>query len=288
MKPAYQQLSIDRGKESFLCFWVKSPKFGFHWHYHPEFEITYVVNGNGTRLIGDSSNEFDNQDLIFLGSNLPHTWITHDDFATHGKDMEVVVLQFGVEIIENRAKEIAEFKHIDRLLKASGRGLNFPLATREAAGQILIEMSNTTGIRRYNLLLELLDLLGRSTFEKLSSEYYAPNYSQTNENRIGKVFEHIHAHYHRSLSIAELAEIAAMNEAAFCRFFKKTTGKSAINYINELRIGKACNLLNDPNLAIADVSFQSGFNNITHFNRTFKKIKEVSPSSFKRQYSRPA
>lgn len=284
MQPAFQQLSIDRSEESFLCFWVKSPKFGFHWHYHPEFEITFVVNGNGTRLVGDSSHDFENNDLVFLGSNLPHTWITHDDFGIHGKDMEVVVLQFGGEIIENRARETVELSHIDRLLKASNRGLDFPLQTRIAAGKLLINMTDTTGLKRYNLLLELLDLLGRSSFETLSSEFYAPNYSQTYEHRIGKVFEHIHTHYDRSLSIDELADVASMNAASFCRFFKKTTGKSAINYINELRIGKACNLLNDPNLAIGDVAFKTGFNNVTHFNRCFLKCKQTTPSNFRRNY----
>lgn len=285
MKPAFQQLTIDKDKESFLCFWVRSPKFGFHWHYHPEFEITYVVHGNGTRLVGDSSQDFENGDLIFVGSNLPHTWISHDDFGRDGKKMEIVVLQFGGEIIEDRAKEVIEFTNIARLLKESGRGLNFSAEVRAQAGEMLIAMEATTGMRRYNLLLELLDLLGASTFEKLSSEYYAPNYSQTNEKRIGKVFEHIHEYYHRPLTIAELADVASMNDAAFCRFFKKTTGKSAINYINDLRIGKACNLLNDPGIAISDVAFQSGFNNVTHFNRTFLKLKRLTPSQFKREFT---
>ncbi len=285
MEPAYQQLTIDKNKESFLCFPVNSPKFGFHWHYHPEYEITYVVNGKGTRLVGDSSQEFENHDLIFLGSNLPHTWITHDDFATYGKDMQVLVLQFGGEIIDKRVKEMVEFNNIEQLLKASSRGLNFPIETRISAGKLLTQISEATGLRRYNLLLETLDLLGSSKFDSLSSEFYAPNFSKTNETRIGKVFEHIHEHYNRSLSIHELADVASMNEAAFCRFFKKTTGKSAINYINELRIGKACNLLNDPNLAITDIAFQTGFNNITHFNRTFLKSKGTSPSQYKKVYS---
>lgn len=285
MKPAYQQLTIDQSRESFLCYWVRSHKFGFHWHYHPEFEITYVVNGNGTRLVGDSSHDFENEDLIFVGSNLPHTWISHDDFGIDGKEMEVIVLQFSGQIIENRAKEIVELSSIARLLEASGRGLNFPLEVRQKAGRMLKEMPDQTGLKRYNLLLEVLDLLGSTTLSPLSSEYYAPNYSQTNETRIGKVFEHIHDHYHRALSIGELADVASMNEAAFCRFFKKTTGKSAVSYINDLRIGKACNLLNDAELSIGDVAFQSGFNNLTHFNRTFLKMKGTTPSRFRKAYA---
>lgn len=285
MKPAFQQLTINQDKESFLCYWVRSPKFGFHWHYHPEFEITYVVHGNGTRLVGDSSQDFENGDLIFVGSNLPHTWINHDDFGRDGENMEVVVLQFSGDILENRSKEIVEFTNIARLFNESGRGLNFPAEVRAQAGKLLVALEATTGMRRYNLLLELLDLLGAATLEKLSSEFYAPNYSQTNEKRIGKVFEHIHENYHRSLPIAELADVASMNDAAFCRFFKKTTGKSAVNYINDLRIGKACNLLNEPGMTIADVAFQSGFNSVTHFNRTFLKIKTLTPSQFKKEFT---
>lgn len=284
MKPAYQQLTIDTSKESFLCFWVRSPKFGFHWHYHPEFEITFVVNGNGTRLVGDSSEEFENGDLVFLGSNLPHTWITHDDFGQQGEQMEVVVLQFSKEIIETRAKEIPELANVSQLLAASSRGLDFSMEVKTRAGELLISMTEASGIRRYNLLLELLDLLGSAKFEMLSSEYYAPNYSQANEKRIGKVFEHIHEHFTTNITIAHLADIANMNEAAFCRFFKKTTGKSAIHYVNDLRIGKACNLLNDASIPVADVAFSSGFNSLTHFNRTFLKAKQITPSTFRKQH----
>ncbi len=285
MQPAYQQLTIDTSKESFLCFWVRSPKFGFHWHYHPEFEITYVVKGNGTRLVGDSSHDFEDGDLIFVGSNLPHTWITHDDFVRNNELMEVVVLQFSGEIIENRAREIAELTNVSKLLSSAGRGLNFPESVRQEVGKSLIHMTEASGLKRYNLLLEILDLLGGAAFSHLSSEFYAPNYSQANEKRIGKVFEHIHAHYHNPLTIEQLADIASMNEAAFCRFFKKTTGKTAINYINDLRVGKACNLLNSPGVPIADIAFQSGFNSLTHFNRTFLKLKGITPRDFRKKYS---
>ena len=148
MKPAFQQLTIDQTKESFLCYWVRSHKFGFHWHYHPEFEITYVVKGNGTRLVGDSSHDFENHDLVFVGSNLPHTWISHDDFGRDGLQMEVIVLQFSGQIIENRAKEIIELSSIGRLLEASGRGLNFPLEVRQEAGRMLKAMTNQQGLKR--------------------------------------------------------------------------------------------------------------------------------------------
>ena len=287
MQPAYQQISIDTSKESFLCFWVRSSYFGFHWHYHPEFEITYVVHGNGNRLVGDSSHDFESGDLIFVGSNLPHTWISNEDFNRTQEEMEVVVLQFPGEILKSRTQEIVELSNIARLMNSAHRGLNFPAAVRAQAGQMLIEMDKATGLKRYNLLLEVLDLLGGAEFTPLSSEFYAPNYSKANEQRIGKVFEYIHEQFNHPITIQQLADLASMNEAAFCRFFKKTTGKSAINYINELRVGKACNLLNDPGIPVADVAFLSGFNSLTHFNRTFLKVKAVTPSQFRKSYSKP-
>lgn len=284
MKASLQHLGFDSVAGSFLCYWVRSPRFGFHWHYHPECEISYVVKGWGTRLVGDHVEEFEAGDMVFLGSNLPHTWISSDGYFETGQNVELVVLQFPKEIIDKRAIEIPELQSIDKLLKNSNRGVLANEATRQSVGKKLICLVDEKGFKRYHLLLEILDELGRSPSRLLASEAYIPNFSRTTEDRIGKVCQYIHEHFSEHIEVKLLADLANMNEASFCRFFKKMTGKTATIYINDLRIGKACDLLMNHALTIGEISFLAGYNNVTHFNRSFAKRKNMSPSEFRKNY----
>ena len=284
MKPSFQHLGFDSVDGSFLCYWVKSPRFGFHWHYHPEYEISFVVKGRGTRLVGDHVDEFTEGDMVFLGSDLPHTWISSEGYFQTKQQVEFVVLQFPKEIIEHRVLEIPELKSIGRLLRNSNRGILFEEAVRKKVGEKLINLIELTGFQRYHLLLEILDELGSSNFSKLASEFYTPSHDKQSENRIDVVCSYIHQHFLESISLQSLANLANMSEAAFCRFFKKMTGKTAMHYINDLKIGKACELLGDESLTISEISFRCGYNNITHFNRSFLKRKGVSPSKFRQNF----
>lgn len=289
MKPTFQHLGFDDVEGSFLCYEVQSEKFGFHWHYHPECEISFVKQGYGTRLVGDHVAPFTEGDLLMLGSDLPHTLISDELFNKSGKKMEVVVIQFAPAIFESRSLEIEELSGIGRLLKGALRGLFFS-PEGNAAGQyettvsLLKTMPMQKGFERYLSLLKVLNGLAELSGVKLASEYYSPNKSVESEARIGKVCSFIHDHFSSEITIAKLADLAHMNEAAFCRFFKKMTGKTAINYINDLRIGKACQLLQGEGQSVGEIAYQSGFNSIPYFNRYFQKSKQCSPTQFRDRY----
>lgn len=289
MKPTFQHLGFENVEGSFLCYEVSSEKFGFHWHYHPECEISYVKSGYGTRLVGDHVAPFAEGDLLMLGSDLPHTLISDELFNESGKKMEVVVIQFAPAIFESRSLEIEELSGIGRLLQEALRGLSFSSASNtssqhEAVVALLNNMPGQQGFERYLSLLKVLNGLAELNGTKLASEYYSPNKSLESEARIGKVCSFIHDHFSSEITIAKLADLAHMNEAAFCRFFKKMTGKTAINYINDLRIGKACQLLQVENQSVGEIAYQSGFNSIPYFNRYFQKSKKCSPTQFREQY----
>ncbi|HAA17293.1 MAG TPA: hypothetical protein DCP28_00435, partial [Cytophagales bacterium] len=283
MKPSFQHLGFDTVAGSFLCYWVRSAKFGFHWHYHPEVEISYVVRGRGTRLVGDHTEPFVEGDLLFLGSDLPHTLISDETYHQDGREMEVVVIQFPQEIIAQRSMEIVELGSIGQMLKAGDRGLHFSPETAQSMDGALRQLPELSGFAQYHALLGLLHQLAEAPARPLASATYAPHRSRSSEGRIGEVCTYIHDHYTEAVTIAHLADLAHMSEAAFCRFFKKMTGKTALQYINDLRIGKACQLLLAEGMPVSEVAFQSGYPSLTHFNRSFKARKGVAPTEYRKR-----
>lgn len=286
MKANFQHLGFDTVSESFLCYWVRSDRFGFHWHYHPELEITYVHRGHGMRLVGNDVAPFQAGDFVLLGSNLPHTWISDDDFNAREEQMEVVVLQFPADLFSTAWLNMPEMGNLQRLFGQVERGISFQGEVRHQAADILMEMTTTKGFSRFQYLLQILDLLG-GTEEKrfLSSADFSPSLDHSSEDRLLRVCQHIHQAFTDPIVLKDIADLAHMNPSAFCRFFKKMTGKSLMEYVNELRIGKACNLLiASEQHSIGDISYLSGFKSQTLFNRQFLRIKGMSPREFRKSH----
>ena len=280
MKPSFQHLGFDSVDASFLSYWVRSPKFGFHWHYHPECEISFVQRGFGTRMVGDSVEEFGPGDLLLLGADLPHTLVSDDMMEGN---MEVVVIQFPKELLEARSLEIVELNPVGSLIKEASRGYAFNTSTSRKMQQKLEALPELEGFQRYHCLLEILNDLAEAPKRKLASPAYNPNKSEETEERIGKVCLYIHENFKEEVTVENLAELAAMNKSSFCRFFKKMTGKTAISYINDLRVGMACQLLHKDH-SVAEAAYQSGFNSLTHFHRSFIARKNTSPLNYKKQF----
>ena len=265
------------------CYWVRSPEFGFHWHYHPEYEITYVCKGHGSRMVGDHVDYFTEGDFVLLGSNLPHTWISDDDFNRKNELMEVIVLQFSPTLFSDQWTNTAEMQQINRALKASNRGLFFRLEENPWLDTSMKELVKLSGIHRLSKTIELLHNLGETEMlNRLTSRAYTPPTGKASEERIMKVCQHIHSYFSSEIKLTTLAEIAIMNPSALSRFFKKSTGQTISEYINDLRVGKACNLLVDkPDLNISQVCYESGFNSQTFFNRIFLRKKKMTPKQFR-------
>lgn len=287
MNAHYQHLTDLSESKLIHAFWVNSPKFGFHWHYHSELEITCVKQGRGTRLVGDNMNPFAAGDFVFMGSNLPHTWISDDDFNQSPDQMEVAVLQFHPDVFSTQLLHLSELANIRRLLSAADKGIAIHQDRSTKAADLLFQLIDADGFERFRLFLSLLDYLGQiPNFELLASNAYMPKLDHTTEERILNVCRYVHDHFMESIQLNTVAEIACMNPASFCRFFKKSTGESLFEYINDLRIGKACNLLMDKqNKSISYIAHQSGFTSQTLFNRIFMKKKGMTPTNF-RKYMR--
>ncbi len=283
MSANYQHLQLASENTFVRAFWIQVPKFEFHWHYHPELEITCVKRGRGTRLVGDNVSPFEDGDFVFMGSNLPHTWVSDDDFNESSDDMKVAVLQFHPAIMHSGLLELPEMKNIRRLLDHAARGIDESRERREKAAEMLFRLIEAEGFERFSLFFSLLNYLGEArNFKQLASNAYIPPLNNMTEERILKACQYVHDNFRNPIKLETIAAIANMNPTSFCRFFRKSTGQSFSEYVNDLRIGKACNLLLDRrNLSISEIAFQSGFKSQTLFNRIFLRKKKRTPSSFR-------
>ncbi len=277
MKLDFQQLHTFSEQSSIAEFWVKEPKFGVHWHYHPEVEICYVKHGSGHRIIGDSVERFEDGDLVLVGSNLPHCWITDANFNASEKLMEVYVVHFNAAIFANN---LPEFELIQNLIKRSNRGISFENTTNLLSQ--LLSLNKMQRINKYLSLCALLNTMAETNeLSYLTSEDYLLEGSKKNEQRITKVCDFIQHHFKRSISLDEIAGLVNMNPTAFSRFFKRHIGKSPINYLNEMRIHMACTQLLTTTDKVYQIAYDCGFNSLTHFNKLFLKLHGTTPKQYR-------
>ncbi len=280
----YQHLGQGTEAYEINGFWVDSPKFGFHWHYHPELEITCVKKGRGTRLVGDNVGNFGNGDFVFMGSNLPHTWISDDDYNKSSDHMEVAVLQFHPGLLPASLLSLPEMNNIRKLIHNANRGIYLPPERSEKASRLLFDLIEAKGFERFTLFFNLLNYLGETDhFQLLASKAYNPPLNNATEERILRVCRYVHDEFTNPVKLETVSDLANMSPTSFCRFFKKSTGQSFSEYLIDLRIGKAANLLLDKsNLNISEIAYRSGFNSQSLFNRLFLKKKGMTPSKFRK------
>jgi len=281
MKADFQKLSAKSITNSFIDFWVRAEAFGFHWHYHSELEICYVKEGRGKRIIGESIEDFEDGDLVLVGSNVPHSWISDDLFNQSERDMEVYVIQFEKEVFD-RFVHLPEFDAIQQLLKDAARGIYFKNAAETGLVEELHDIHSAQGLPKLLQLMALLDRFCRhDAIQFLSSSNYKVGFHKHQEERILKVCNYIHENYKNPLKISDLADLAAMNNAAFCRFFKRTLGKTVVEYVTELRISAVCQQIQNTGTPIYQIAYDTGFASIAHFNKQFKKCMGRTPTEYR-------
>ncbi|HPH46664.1 MAG TPA: AraC family transcriptional regulator [Chryseolinea sp.] len=275
MKANYENIASKKGNESFLAYSVAVPAFEFKWHYHPEYELTLITKGKGKRLVGDSNESFTTGDLVLLGPGLPHTWSSD---VVKKKIVSAVVIQFPEEFIGNFL-HLNGFEKIGKLLSTSSHGLFFPDAN-ELIPQIEM-LPESTGVEKVTSLLSILQQLTSQKVVKLSSEYFNAVKSEETEKRINKVCQYIQKNSTRILDLESIASLIHLSPSAFCKFFKRATGKTYSDYVNDIRIGNACHSLIESDKAISEVAFETGFESLTYFNRVFLKKKGITPKQYR-------
>ncbi|WP_343672652.1 AraC family transcriptional regulator [Paraburkholderia heleia] len=283
-QPDLELVAVPRD-ESFKVWSHGYPYRTVRWHFHPEYEIHLITATTGKYFVGDFIGSFAPGNLVMIGPNLPHNWVSsvpHDEPV----DERCLVLQFDADFIARAIDAFPEFRRVQPLLDASCWGLLFAPETGAAAEPILREMLGAQGMRRVTLFIDLLDLLVQSGEPAaLASEAYRADPARYAGTRINHVLAFIGKNLSQELRETELAELAGQSVSAFSRYFRRHTGVSFVRYVNQLRINLACQLLMSGELNITDICYQVGFNNLSNFNRQFLLIKEMSPSRW-RSYQR--
>lgn len=277
MKAKLEDIPLQKGKSSFYAYRIQVPFFEFKWHYHPEYELTYIIKGSGYRIVGNSYEYFDEGDLVLLGSNLPHTWSgkLEDDVYS-----EAVVIQFSKEFI-SPFLELQESVSIKNLLDTSGRGINFE--ANESLVSDIIELTEVKGVQRILKLISILDALSKKQSTLIAPNTFHIIVSKKSEMRINKVCLFIQNNFNNKISLKEAANLIYLTESNFCKFFKKATGKTYSDYLNEIRINEACRLLVQSENSISQISFECGFETLSYFNRVFNAKKGITPSVYRRE-----
>ncbi len=288
MKIMHEQL-IFKGNNSFNIKWDDFPHFTYPWHFHSEFELVYVIKSFGKRFVADHIENFSDGDLVLMGPNLPHFWKNDDVFFNNDPQYKVnaIVIHFPADFFAGQMETYPEFRPIKELLNRASRGVSFQEQVSNALGKDLKRLLRMKGLERTLHFLKVLDKLARTkNYKLLASETYRPDLNDWSSSRLDKVMHLINSGYRQPVKLDTIANHIGMNTTAFCRYFKEKTGKSFINFINEMRVGYACKLLLEGKQSVSQIGFESGFNNLSNFNRIFKKTTGFPPVQYRNQFTK--
>ncbi len=268
------------------CFYLAErhkTQFSYPLHKHQEYELNFVANCKGaSRVVGDSFEVIGDYDMCLLGSGIEHEWQQNECTSP---DIHEITVQFAADLISGSLLEKNHMASIKRLLKDSELGVAFSMDTilhTYSQIEMLLKMDN--GFYQVLKLMEILYELSRSNYRKLSSSVFAHTDNTSESRRVQKVTEFVNNNFKKDIRLQELADIAGMTPSAFSRFFKLRTHKSISDYIIDVRLGYAARKLADSSMSILEICYTSGFNNISYFNRTFKKKKGCTPTDFRNNY----
>ena len=269
-------LSIIYRQHGFPCPLVR-------WHFHKEYELHLIVACSGKVFIGDYIGNFYPESLFLTGPNLPHNWISQveEDEVVPKRDM---LVNFTDDLFESGSHIFAELKNLAPLLERAQYGIEFRCKkTITQAMTLMQHIEDAKGMARLGQFFILLDVLSVCEDYQLLSGVTTPQLADEHSiDRTNRAVDYIFAHYARELPLEEVAQYLGMKPTYFSRVFKQATGRTFIEFVNRLRISKSCELLADGDKAVTDVCFESGFNNISNFNRRFQQLKGMTPSHYRR------
>lgn len=280
MEPDLELVQV-RDDQSFKMWSHGYPYRTVRWHFHPEYELHLVTAAEGDRYVGDHIGPFRAGDLVFVGPNLPHNWIS-DTSGRGSVEERCLVLQFTKDFIAACMATFPELRFVQPLLEEASRGVRFEAAVSERVRPLMRDLLEASGARRIALFVGILDLIGHAGQRvPLASTGFQPDQSAYLSTTMNLVLQHIGRNFTRDLSEPDLARLARQSVSTFSRSFRKHTGMTFVQYVNALRIELACQHLGQSELTITDICHAVGFNNVSNFNRQFLAAKGMPPSKFR-------
>ena len=278
-KPSFEKISPSFGSSIQVKQHNKNVQNNIaYWHFHPEVELVYVNKGQGKRHIGNHLSYFNNSMLVLIGANLPHNGFV-DRLTTTGKE---TIVQFKLDFLGNTFFNIPEMNNINALFQRAKKGILFKPETKGKVGPKIEAMTELQGMERVIQLLDILhDLSEANDYTLLNADGFAFEAELQDSEKIDIIFKHVNNNFKRHISLDEIADKVSMTTPAFCRYFKKATGKTFTKLVNEYRVVHATKLLQENQTSITDICFECGFNNFSHFNRLFKEFTGKSASKYR-------
>ncbi|MCC5836025.1 MAG: AraC family transcriptional regulator [Opitutales bacterium] len=264
---------------SFVTRLIDLPSFDHPLHFHPEIELTYILESEGERMIGDHVAPFQPGDLCLIGANLPHVY--RNGKAGSGR-ARAEVLQFTLEGNLVSLAQMPEFEGFRQLLARAERGLSFSLAVSARAGACLAAIRERTMLHRWRAFIELIDiLLSDCEVHELASELYSTSAPAEVPESIGRACSFIRRHYAEAITHVDMARSVGLAPAYFSRLFRANTRKTFSAFLNEVRLGQACRLLVETSATVTEIAFACGFNNLSNFNRRFREAYSCTPREYR-------
>jgi AraC-like DNA-binding protein len=282
MKARYHDIRTSPGS-SFRVSLFEDKEFPAAWHFHKEYELTYIIKSTGIRYVGNNMDTFDNNDLVMVGANLPHCWKT---IGKQTEDVKCIVIQWHEDLLNNWLDN-EEVKYIKDLLKRSQRGIKFHKPFANDIKDMLLKMVELQSFDRLILFLQVLQKLAiTNEFELLAGSSFSNSLSSKESERINLIYNYLKENHLDKITLSNVAAEVSMSNDNFCRFFKKTFNTSFFSFLNEYKVSIASKMLIDTDLSVSEIGYQIGYNNLTFFHRQFRKHLEMSPSKYRKAYQR--
>ncbi|UII80293.1 AraC family transcriptional regulator [Flagellimonas sp. CMM7] len=279
MKPFFEQVRPLTNRSYYLRE-KHAPFMTMPFHYHPELELTLNVGNHGKRFIGNSVERLDDFDLVFIGPNLPHAFISDTEFE-HSQEIKKassIVLQFNFEMFGDAFLQLPEMDILHLLLEKGKHGMWIGGETKKRIADKMTALLESSEIPSLLIILDILHELSKTKdYRLLSSKGFIKEYHAPDFHRLNVVYDYIVKNFREDISLGDAAEVANMSETAFCRFLKKRTLKTFVQIITEMRVGYACSLLKKDIYNVKTIAEEAGFKNLSNFNRKFKKITGNTP-----------
>lgn len=286
MKHPFQKSPIPESK-AFVIKTLDDPFFDPNWHFHPEYQLFVVLEGHGTRFVGDSIKSFRSGDMVFTGPNLPHLWRSHEVYMQKEPMLPTrgLVIYFQENFLGQALLEKEEMEPLKQLFLMSGRGLEITGYTNKKVTRMMEDLTKMTGLNSIIQLLRILETLAHSPdLHYLAQAGYYNNHKEAEAPRMNKVHKYVMDNFRQKISLDEVASLASMTPTSFSRYFKTRANKSFSTFVSEIRVGHACKLLHDTEMNSMQVCYASGFNTLSNFNRQFKEITGTCPQQYKEEY----
>ncbi len=281
----HREITPLQEADCFLVFDRQRSLFTFPIHFHPEYEINFIANAaGGRRVVGDHLGEIEDLELVMVGPNLYHGW---ENYKNTGRELlHEITIQFPRDLFDGQLINKNMLKPIRELLNNSQRGLLFSRETTEMVQPLLLNLSKKQGFDSYMVFQSLLYDLATSRNQRLLTN---PSFQQTtdffNSTRIEKIYNYAKENYTKKLKLEDAAALVNMSVVSFSRLIKQRTGKSFVDFVNEIRLGSATRMLIETSKSVWEVGYECGFNNISNFNRIFRKKQGCTPSEFRTNFN---